>query len=150
MITKKTQLPMASQKSEPSLQNASVENLRQAEFLTRKMFSAYPDYNKASPEYLLTITELVASYPTPVQLKICDIRFGVPSKTSYLPTAKDIVDFATPLLANHKTMPPPAQVDWDKIDDERLELQRIFFDRGEKRSAGEILKSAWRSQRGLN
>lgn len=164
MDNKKTQLRTDSKKSEPSLPNVSAANLKKAEFLTRKLISAYPDYNKAPPEYLLTITELVSSYSLPIQYKICDARYGVPSKTSYLPTAKDIVDFAAPYVetewqdaekakrdAEWEADRPRREAEWKRREEsdqkiiKRLEVKRL-------QSINEFNsdRDAWRKQRGLN
>lgn len=63
------------------------------------MLSAFPDYGKSPPEYLLTMTELVGSYPEHIQKKICDVKTGVASKENYLPSAKNITDMAEKLLS---------------------------------------------------
>jgi hypothetical protein len=66
----------------------------------RKMLSAFPDYGKSPPEYLLTMTELVASYPEHIQRQVCDVKTGVASKEDFLPNSKKVTDFAERLLAD--------------------------------------------------
>lgn len=63
------------------------------------MLSAFPDYGKSAPEYLLSVTELLASYPPDVQVKLADHRTGIPAKTQFLPTVAVIVEMADNLMA---------------------------------------------------
>lgn len=58
------------------------------------MLRAFPDYGKAPDGYLLSISELLASYSESIRRKLCDLKTGIPSKTSYLPTIKQITDLA--------------------------------------------------------
>lgn len=85
-------------KSEPSSLKPSAASLKIAERITRKMLSAFPDYGKSPPEYLLTITELMASYPEHIQLQIGNVKTGLPSKESFLPPAQKITDMAKALM----------------------------------------------------
>lgn len=64
--------------------------------------SAFPDYGKAPPEYLLTMTELIAGYPENVQQYICDLRSGIASRENFLPSVKKIMDFAQEVIAASK------------------------------------------------
>jgi len=64
--------------------------------------SAFPDYGKAPPEYLLTITELIAGYADAVQKHICDTRSGIPSRENFLPSAKKIMDFADEVIRHQE------------------------------------------------
>lgn len=64
--------------------------------------SAFPDYGKAPPEYLLTMTELIAGYSEDVQRHICDPRAGIASRESYLPSVKKVIDFAAEILTDQR------------------------------------------------
>jgi hypothetical protein len=74
------------------------------------MLSAFPDYGKSPPEYLLTMTELVATYPEHVQRAVCDIKTGIASKEDFLPSSKKITDFAEKLLADEAKFAAYAEV----------------------------------------
>lgn len=65
----------------------------------RKMLSSFPDYLKSPPEYLLTMTELLASYPEHIQRGVCDVKTGVASKEEFLPSTKKVIEFAERLQA---------------------------------------------------
>lgn len=58
------------------------------------MLRAFPDYGKSPPEYVASIVNLLAEYPAHIQERLADIRFGIPSKTDFLPTPKIITEFA--------------------------------------------------------
>lgn len=64
------------------------------------MLSCFPDYLKSPPEYLLTMTELVAGYPEHIQRAICDVKTGVASKEEFLPSTSKITAFAERLQAD--------------------------------------------------
>ena len=61
---------------------------------TEKMLRAFPDYGKAPDGYLLSISELLAGYSENIRRKLCDLKTGIPSKTSYLPTVEQITKLA--------------------------------------------------------
>ena len=58
------------------------------------MLRAFPDYGKAPDGYLLSISELLASYSESIRRRLCDLKTGIPSKTSYLPTVEQITKLA--------------------------------------------------------
>lgn len=62
----------------------------EAERAARQMLSAYPDFGKAPPEYLLTITETVQLYPMRVSRHVCDPVRGLCSHLKWLPTVAEI------------------------------------------------------------
>lgn len=80
-----------SQKSAQPSVNLRAEKLMRSEKFARKMLSAYPDYGKASPEYLLSVTEVLANYPEHIQARLADHMSGVPSKSEFLPSIAAIV-----------------------------------------------------------
>lgn len=70
----------------------------------KRILSCFPDYGKAPPEYLLRMTELLASYPPEVQERLVDLRRGIPGRCRFLPTLADIVEMAKEL------QPPPSRL----------------------------------------
>jgi hypothetical protein len=64
----------------------------------------YPDYRSAPPEYLVSLTDLLKTYPEWALIRLCDIRTGVTTKTKFLPTPKDVIDFVEPLLEQERKM----------------------------------------------
>lgn len=94
------QSPMASPRSAPSSTRLRAERLRIAEQAARRMLSAYPDYGKASPEYLLSVTELLATFEPWLMEKLSNHRTGIPAKAEFLPTLAVIGEMADRLLAD--------------------------------------------------
>jgi len=66
------------------------------------MLRAFPDYGKSPPEYVASITALLAEYPANIQERLANIRFGVPSKTEFLPTPKVITELAEKWLQDER------------------------------------------------
>lgn len=123
--------------------------------LVQRMMTSFPNFEKAHPAYLATITELIASYSEKIQKAICDVKFGVPSKTEFLPAAKVIIDFASPLVADEAiSQQSPATVNWDLVETERQEMLNKLNGQHDKKMLQENLvkeqKSIWRKQRNLN
>jgi hypothetical protein len=137
-----------SQKCEQSSQKLRSERLAESERIVRKMLSAYPDYGKAPPEYLLSMIELFVEYPSHIQMRLGNHRSGVPSLSPYLPTAKDVIDMGDEMLKSLSTAtryerlrseaplqiqgPPPAYVPFPKLceafSDEKGLLKAKRFD----------------------
>ena len=57
-----------------------------------KMVKCFPDYGKAPHEYLSSITLIMAEYAAHIQERICDLKFGLPSRLKFLPTVSDVVE----------------------------------------------------------
>lgn len=68
------------------------------------MLRAFPDYGKAPDGYLLSISELLASYSESVRRKLCDLKTGIPSKTSYLPTVEQITKLADAFIEQEERL----------------------------------------------
>jgi hypothetical protein len=101
------------------------------------MMSAFPDYGKAPPEYLLTMTELIAGYPENIQQHICDPRSGIASRENFLPSVKKIIDFAQEVITaskfRHQVVvyeDTPAWYAWKKHRNGRLSAIDIKDDSG--------------------
>lgn len=62
------------------------------------MLRAFPDYGKAPDGYLLSVSELLSGYSESVLRRLCDLRTGIPSKTSFLPTVEQITKLAETFL----------------------------------------------------
>jgi hypothetical protein len=54
------------------------------------ILSCYPDYGKTSPEYIMRITETLATFPEWVLVEMCDLRTGVSAQCEFLPTVAAI------------------------------------------------------------
>ncbi len=68
------------------------------------MLRAFPDYGKSPPEYVASITALLAEYPANIQERLANTRFGVPSKTEFLPTPKIITELAEKWMQHEREM----------------------------------------------
>ena len=74
----------------PSLTRQSAEQLDAGRKAAKKILGAYPDYGKASPEYIVGFAEAL-SYLSPAELEIVtDPRHGLAARCQYLPTIADI------------------------------------------------------------
>lgn len=79
----------------------------------KRILSAYPDYGRAPPEYLLTFTELLSTFDDETLAALCDLRTGLATRTAYLPTIADIDKFLRARRAEQEDrgrfrMPGPA------------------------------------------
>jgi hypothetical protein len=79
----------------------SEPNARKA---AQTIMQRYPDYRSAPPEYLVSLTDLLKTYPEWALILLCDIRTGITTKTKFLPTPKDVTDFIEPLLEQERKM----------------------------------------------
>jgi len=63
------------------------------------ILSRYPDYGKASPEYLASVAELLSDMP-PENLRVMtDKHIGISAQCKFLPTHADFVEFDEKLEA---------------------------------------------------
>lgn len=69
------------------------EKLDRASRLMKRILGAFPDYGKASPEYLLSITEYLAYLPADEQEALAHPVSGIASKTEFLPTKAKMAEF---------------------------------------------------------
>ena len=82
-----------SPKSMQLLKSADAESMSRGRKLAARILSNYPDYGKAPPEYLLTLSETLASLTTSEIVWLCDPDDGLATVCKYLPTTADIHDF---------------------------------------------------------
>lgn len=54
--------------------------------------SSYPDYGKAPPEYLLTVTEFIAGLAPDERHLLVDKRLGIAAKCRFLPSVGDMAE----------------------------------------------------------
>jgi hypothetical protein len=59
----------------------------------RKILSSYPDYGKAPPEYLLSVTEFIAFRSAEEQEALAHPLSGIATKCKFLPTLADMNEF---------------------------------------------------------
>lgn len=59
----------------------------------KRILGSFPDYGKAPPEYLLSITEYLAYLPAEDQEALAHPVSGIASKTKFLPTKADMAEF---------------------------------------------------------
>lgn len=110
----------------------------------KRILSSYPDYGKAPAEYLLSMTELLASYPENIIARLADLRTGIASRTSYLPTVHDVTKLANEFLdadlqrrkaPRREAEPSPARSPympfpklWEALASEKYLLEGRTFD----------------------
>ena len=97
------QLPRASARLTPSLTSLNADKLRSSKRRVDAILKRYPDYGKATGEYVAALVEVMATYPDAVQDEISDVRHGVTAKTRFLPTVADIVEIGNELDAKHRS-----------------------------------------------
>jgi hypothetical protein len=74
----------------PSLTKPSAGQVDLARTAAKRILSAYPDYGKAPPEYIINFAEAL-SYLTETELAaVLDPRTGIVSRCQFLPTIADI------------------------------------------------------------
>lgn len=83
----------------PSSTSLNAASARQASDLARRILGGYPDYGKAPPEYLLSITEYLAYLPAEDQEALAHPVSGIASKCTFLPTKAQMAEF---LADRHK------------------------------------------------
>lgn len=93
----------ASPRLMPSLTRSSAEKLRSAKTRVDAILKRYPDYSKATGEYVAALVEVMATYPDAVQDEIADIRQGIAARLKYLPTVADLVGLGNEIDARHRS-----------------------------------------------
>jgi hypothetical protein len=76
--------------SMPSLTKPSAAQMDTARKAAKKILSAYPDYGKAPPEYIVNFAEALSYLSEAEIAAVTDPRNGVASRCQYLPTIADI------------------------------------------------------------
>jgi hypothetical protein len=64
--------------------------------------SCYPDYGKASREYVIRITDTLATFPEWVLVRMCDLRRGVAAQCEFLPTVAAINKIGDKIIAEQR------------------------------------------------
>lgn len=65
--------------------------------MIEKILKRYPDYGKASDEYVAALTQLVASCDYRTQCRLADIITGISARCKFLPTVADFAEFVAEL-----------------------------------------------------
>lgn len=78
-----------------------------AENAAKLILASYPDYGKTPPEYLVVMTNLLASYPQTIIDRIANPRYGIASRTKFLPTVADVTEMANELIDRAAVMSRP-------------------------------------------
>lgn len=119
-----------------------MQKLKAGTEAAKTILSRYPDYGKASPEYLASIAELLADIP-PENLRVMTDKFiGISAKCKFLPTHADFVEFDEALEAKryatrdlrqgrvpepvYSAKPMPFPKLWVAFKDDAHLLQRNF------------------------
>lgn len=82
-----------SQRSMPSTRVGNAAPLDVARMAAKRIMANYPDYGKAPPEYLLSMTETMAALTEEEIVWLSDRREGLATVCKYLPTPADVHDF---------------------------------------------------------
>lgn len=84
-----------STRSRTSLTSANADvALRYGQKAATRILTRYPDYGKASKEYVAGIVEALARYPIETLRALVDVTNGVSGRCKFLPTIADIVEIA--------------------------------------------------------
>ncbi len=73
-------------------QASTLTDPRTARLWTDQLLSYYPQTTPVDVTFLEAIAEILASYPEKVVSKICNRTCGLPVRTQFLPTLKEIKD----------------------------------------------------------
>ena len=93
-----TQLPTRSPSSTPSLTRQSAERMDAGRRAAKKILSAFPDYGKAPPEYVVNLAESLSYLSEEELAVVLHPLNGVTARTKFLPTFADI----TAVLQDHR------------------------------------------------
>ena len=106
-----------SPKSMQLSKSADAESMSRGRKLAARILSNYPDYGKAPPEYLLTLSETLAGLTTSEMVWLCDANDGLATVCKYLPTTADIHDFLRARRAKAEQF-KPAHTAYRKLTEE--------------------------------
>lgn len=90
----------------PSTDGLQKSTLERARAIAKLILSRYPDYAKATPEYVAGIVEILASLSERLREDAADIRIGVSAKCTFLPTVADFVKWAEDETARRDRFKP--------------------------------------------
>jgi hypothetical protein len=83
----------------------------------KRIMANYPDYGKAPPEYLLSMTETMAALTEEEIVWLSDRREGLATVCKYLPTPADIHDFLKAKRAKAEQF-KPAHTHYRKLNED--------------------------------
>jgi hypothetical protein len=75
----------------PFLRKSDAESKRRAREIVQKILSRYPDYDKATPLYVIGLIEVVEAFPDDVQEVFVDPVKGISGHCKFLPVIADFV-----------------------------------------------------------
>lgn len=140
----------------PSLTKSSGEKLKHSRRLVETIVRRYPDYGKATGEYVNGLVEAMATFPEPVQNELADIRAGISARLRFLPTVADLVELGAGIeqrMANEaRPVPPRPRLVRDTRPYNPQQVP-VYFDRNgdriSEREAEERAEQARREREGM-
>lgn len=112
MSDEKNVLPFAKVSSKPSTTSKPDHNTpigtKAATKAAERILSCYPDGGKATPEYIVNLIDVIATYPNHVVAALTDLRTGIPAFCQFIPTVSDVVRMGNQLLKTVTEAPPTA------------------------------------------
>lgn len=118
------------------------------------ILACYPDYGKAPPEYVVNLIDVISTYPESVMVRLCDLRTGIASKCTFLPTVAEIVAMgngfeawdrlAADMAAREEEarIAAEAQALWWKDREQKLALAKVEFPNAYLDSEGRLCQPA--------
>ena len=92
----------------------------------KQMLKSYPDYGKASVEYVASMVEIFAEYSPSIQQSLLNLRYGIRGQCKYLPTVADVVELADKFereeIASRPKPQKPVLVEWYQSPEERARI----------------------------
>ena len=92
----------------------------------KQMLKSYPDYGKASVEYVASMVEIIAEYSPSIQKSLLNLRYGIRGLCKYLPTVADVVELADKFerdeIASRPKPQKPVLVEWHQSPEERARI----------------------------
>ena len=113
-----SQLQTRSPSSMPSLTRQSADRMDAGRKAAKKILSAYPDYGKAPPEYVVNLAESLSYLNEEEMAVVMHPLNGVTARCKYLPTFADIAA----ALQDHKNKQEqfkPAHTQYKRLTDEK-------------------------------
>lgn len=62
--------------------------------VAKAILSRFPDYGKASPEYLAGMAQLLSTFPADILKVMVDPRLGISARCKFLPTQAEVIEYA--------------------------------------------------------
>lgn len=112
MAEDKNVLPFAKVSSKPSTtsmaDHSKPSGTKAATKTAEAILSCYPDIGKATPEYIVNLIDVLATFPLYVLAALADLRTGIPAQCQYMPTVADIVRAGNEAMRTVTEAPPAA------------------------------------------